>query len=246
LTVNITGPRLIFRRGVLLSLVAAFLIVSGATLAGAQDLVHDDVRINQVAHFGGDALYCVDSNKVATTNYPEMIDDGGMRLLNSKGQELWFLPAEDILVAIAEALDTNSAVLAGEGAGTHGPVRLYVYSDDGINPVFVFSGYDEYGKPNAFTFIPCIPVGPSPERSGDGEELCAQVYIGPSGKVRPTTVKGAEIDPPPPPPSLPPVPCDECPRYVSQDLALEYAKRHNGDVSATGIIVCKKDAHLYV
>ncbi len=201
------------RRAFITCLGALILILTGATLAAGQGMVQPDGRINQVAHFGGDAFYCVDSSFISTPNYPEMIDGGGFRLLNSGGQELWFVPAADILAAITESLANETAVLVAEGQGTYGPVRLYTYFD-GNAQQFVFSGYDEFGKTNSLTFVPCTPVGPTPHPAGPGEdpeELCTLVtetWVPGTGK-RVAPVLGAnggyyEY-------TYQQIPCDECP-----------------------------------
>jgi hypothetical protein len=137
-------------------------LVSGISLVSAQELVSGDLRINQVAHFGGDALYCVDTDFVATTSYPETTTDGGFRLLNSEGQELWFVPAEVINAAVAEARTSGKGVLVAEGRGSFGPVALYTYVIDDVEH-FAFAGYDEFGKPNSLDFTFCTPVGPDPQ-----------------------------------------------------------------------------------
>jgi hypothetical protein len=194
-----------------LTFIGAFvLILTGASLTSAADnLIQPDGRINQVAHFGGDALYCVDSNFSATTNYAEMIDDGGFRLLDIGGQVLWFVPAADILAAIDASVESKSTVEVASGQGTYGPVYLYTYFD-GKDQQFVFSGYDEYGKPNSLTFIPCIPVGPIPGEPGEaGEDLCTLIFVPPPNydkQIAP--VKGFQ--------SSQEIPCSECPNYFPE------------------------------
>jgi hypothetical protein len=96
-------------------------------------------------------------------------------MLNSNGQEVWFIPAATIDAAVAESIATDKSVLVAEGAGTYGPTSLYTYFD-GKDQVFVFTGMDEFGKPNSLTYQNCTPVGPTPERPGTkDEELCTLV-----------------------------------------------------------------------
>lgn len=133
--------------------------LGAALVLGEEDLVQPDGRINQVMHFGGDALYCVDRDFNATNQYSDF-GHGGFRLLNEHGQELWFVPATEISAAVAEAKTTGGGVLVGEGQGTYGPVSIWTYVTSARDDYFVFSGYDEYHKPNMLTFKFCIPVGP--------------------------------------------------------------------------------------
>jgi hypothetical protein len=155
----------------LLSFCLLMVLVSGISVASAQELISGDLRINQVAHFGGDALYCVDNGFIATTSYPDTTTDGGFRLLNSQGQELWFVPADLINAAVAEAKATGKGVLVAEGRGSFGPVALYTYVIGDVEH-FVFTGYDEFGKPNSLDFTFCTPVGPNPEVPAVVEEPC--------------------------------------------------------------------------
>jgi hypothetical protein len=59
----------VLARFVLMS-VALLLVFTGVSLVAGEDLVQPDGRLNQVAHFGGDAIYCVDDNFVSTNNFP--------------------------------------------------------------------------------------------------------------------------------------------------------------------------------
>jgi hypothetical protein len=194
----------------LLTLVIA---VSGVTRSEAQGLVQPDGRINQVTHFGGDALYCVDRNFVATNQYSDF-GQGGFRLLDSKGQELWFVPAADVAAAVAEAKETGKGVLVASGRGTYGPVTIHTYVTGEGDDYFVFSGYDEYGKPNSLTFKFCIPVGPIPERPGDGdsEGLCTLLLLQKpfAGKVIMPLLFGS-------PARTIPIDCDLCPNNPNND-----------------------------
>jgi hypothetical protein len=166
----------VLRKSSLLLLMALVLVFMGATLVAGEGLVQPDGRINQVAHFGGDALYCVDGDYNATNQYSDF-GQGGFRLLNMEGQELWFVPAAQISAAVAEAKETGKGVLVAEGYGTYGPVTIHTYVTDENDDYFVFSGYDEFGKPNSLTFKFCIPVGPIPSEPGEGEEPCYELPV---------------------------------------------------------------------
>jgi hypothetical protein len=117
----------------------------------------DDGRINQVHHFGGDALYCVDANGLSTNQYA---DFAAFRLLNISGSILWEVSAE----TLSEALATpDQGVLIAQGSGSFGPAWLWGVAPTGSDPVFTFMGYDEYGKSNSMTFTGCQSVGPEEE-----------------------------------------------------------------------------------
>lgn len=152
-----------------LTVIALMFVLMGASLTAAQDFIQPDGRLNQVTHFGGDAFYCVDRDFMPTQQYSDF-GDGGFRLLNAQGQELMFIPALQISAAVAEAKETGKGVLVGEGMGTYGPVQVYTYVTNENDDYFIFSGYDEYGKPNAIEFKFCIPVGPEPEEPGERED----------------------------------------------------------------------------
>ncbi len=143
---------------------AAFILVviMGVALTAAQDLIHPDGRLNQIAHFGGDAFYCVDADKNPTNDLEAFEEDGGFLLLDANGQELWFVAAADVAEAVATLEADSEPVLIASGQGSYGPVELYVYLA-GDEPEFVFIGYDEHGKSNSLTFRGCSPVGPGPD-----------------------------------------------------------------------------------
>jgi hypothetical protein len=140
-----------------LSIIFAVAITITATVLLA---IPDDGRLNLQAHFGGDALYCVDANMVPVGNYSAT--DGGFRVLKADGNELLFIPTADIDAAIADATTLGVRVLVGSGTGTYGPAALYVEIRDGI-PVFTYVGWDEHGKENQLEFANCEPVG-EPEK----------------------------------------------------------------------------------
>jgi hypothetical protein len=188
---------------IVLSLCLAGVILAGVgavLVLGQADWVQPDGRINQVAHFGGDALYCVDRDFNATNQYSDF-GQGGFRLLNSEGQELWFVPAAQISAAVAEAKVSGSGVLVGEGQGSYGPVMIYTYVTGDNDDYFVFSGYDEFGKPNSLTFKFCTPVGPDKP----------EPQTPPSAETQepPPPPPPAETQEPPPPPPPPPIETEE-------------------------------------
>ncbi len=191
------------RRLFVLPLASLCLMLVGVQFVAAADtLLQPDGRINQVAHFGGDALYCVDGAMQATNQYSDF-GAGGFRLLNAGGQELWFVPAADIAAAVAEAKTSGGGVLVGEGQGTYGPVRIYAYVTGDGDDYFIFSGYDEFGKPNSLQFKFCIPVGPIPHPDGPGESepeiWCTAISYKPLVGKAPTIISGNLQ-----------VPCDQC------------------------------------
>lgn len=136
-------------------LVVAVIITASALLA-----VPDDGRLNLQAHFGGDALYCVNASGAPVGNYEST--DGGFRVLNTSGNELLFIPTADIDAAIADATTLSVRVLVDSGTGSYGPASLYVEIRDGV-PVFTYVGFDEHGKENQLEFSNCEPVG-EPEK----------------------------------------------------------------------------------
>lgn len=199
---------------VLLIAVVSLLLV-GAQFVAADELVQPDGRINQVTHFGGDALYCVDRDFMPTNQYSDF-GSGGFRLLNSEGQELWFVPSATISAAVAEAKATGKGVLVAEGRGTYGPVAIYTYVTGENDDYFVFSGYDEFGKPNSLEFKFCIPVGPIPEEPGNGEEDETCTFVFWQKPVRTKLLGDAQGAPPPVPMEIP---CESCPNNpINWDL----------------------------
>ncbi len=140
---------------------AALALALTASVALADDLVQPDQRLNQVVYFGGDALYCVDSDYEATTNYGEMVG-GGMRLLDISGQELLFVPYSDVAAAVTESQTGGEGVVVATGSGSYGPVTLTAYSETAFpdTATFTFSGSNEWGKPESLTFTNCFPEGP--------------------------------------------------------------------------------------
>jgi len=112
----------------------------GITIVAARQFPFSDGRINQIAFFGGDALYCVDAQRLVTDNYDTMIDGGGFRLLNKDGQELWFISATDVTKAM-QATGDGMPVLIGNGKGGYGQTALYVNTAADGGRFFLYSGY---------------------------------------------------------------------------------------------------------
>ena len=140
------------------ALVPLLLIV--IVIVFARQIAQADGRINEVAHFGGDALYCVDANRNPTDQLPTT-DPKGFRLLNMNGQELWYVPGHDVEAALAKSVIGGDWELIAEGNGTYGPTSLHTYNVGGPNGIFyVFGGYDQYGKTNSLTFQSCR-IGPA-------------------------------------------------------------------------------------
>lgn len=123
---------------ILSALVIAILLVSGLALAAAQGA--SDGRVNPVDHVGGAAVYCVDANFTPAHHW----NQGGIRVLDGKGQVLLFAPAADITAA---GDPPEATVLVGTGANAFGALTLYYRPDS----KFQLEGTDEWDK--AFTFV---------------------------------------------------------------------------------------------
>lgn len=141
-------------------------IILLAGVALGQTLIHDDLRINQVHHFGGDALYCVDADLNPTSDFSTMMDGGGMRLLDQSGNELWFIPAADVSAAMDESIETGAYAVVGSGFGTYGPTLLQIQSNSDRAAAWIFDGFDEHAKPNQLTWDFCLFVAPG----GDSDD----------------------------------------------------------------------------
>ncbi len=106
-----------------------------------------DGRINEAEHVGGNAVYCVDHTWTPTSDGWE---DGGIRVLNGNGQEIFFASAAEIDAVGVPAVNTLLK--------TEGGLSLYRQPDGG----FSLNGLDEWGKPYTFVFYNCVPIGPIP------------------------------------------------------------------------------------
>ncbi len=144
------------RRGVALAVGILIMVFVGAAAVMGQQLVQSDKRINQVADFGGDALYCIDGNH-STTNDTKSWDH--FELLNANGQSLWTLPRSTVEEGLGMIKVGAPPVLLGSGQGTFGAINLYGNANPDGTPFFVFTGFDDHYKPNQIIFLGCTPVG---------------------------------------------------------------------------------------
>ncbi len=127
--------------------VPACLAVAIVSASDNLDPTKYDGRINQAEVLGGNAIYCIDNNGLSTSNG---WSDGGIRVLDSNGQIVFFAPAAEI-----DALgvpDVNTLI------ETEGGLSLYRQPDGG----FSLNGFDEWDKPFTFVFNDCVPIGPIP------------------------------------------------------------------------------------
>lgn len=141
----------------------AIVLLVGALVVAAVD---NDGRINVVHHLGGDVVYCVDAERNVASSYA----GGGLLLVNSDGQHLFFVPEADIN-AVPEFPDMNT--LIAEGMGSYGPVSLWRLT----NGRFELHGLDEHDKPYLFDWSGCAAVGEvrptptaKPEACGDSDD----------------------------------------------------------------------------
>ncbi len=140
----------------LVLVIVAVLFAVGLPLVLAQPWVQPDGRLNQVAHFGGDAFYCVDENHNPTN---QALESGqGFRLLNLDGQELWYVPPSEVDAVVSKVAPGQGVVLVAVGTGTYGATALYVEIEPDGRRFFTFTGYDEHGKTNSLRFEDCTPV----------------------------------------------------------------------------------------
>lgn len=174
--------------------IAAAIIVIGISAVIAQQVPFPDGRINQFSHYGGDALYCVDRVYQVTGDLPNVVNQGGFRLLNQRGQGLWYIPGADVTTA-SERIKNGNPELIATGQGSYGPTSLYVnISADGL--VFLFSGFDEHGKPNSFVFGSCGPQDKTPSFwSGPTSEATSAPTA--TGTLAPTATSTATNTPEP-------------------------------------------------
>lgn len=199
----------------------------GGILAGM-----GDGRINQVAHFGGDHIYCDSSSSVVV---PPAIPGGvsylvpGFFLLNSTGQVLWRVPGEAVLQALGTAELNGDPVLVAAGWRTYGPTTITVREATHaiyhtyIN-LFTFTGYDEWGHANNLNFTNCDPVAPPgqadlnpgapsteepkpPMPPTPGDEPTAEPTAEPTDEVLMCFDEVDEVT----------IPCDQCPGGYSEE-----------------------------
>jgi hypothetical protein len=107
----------------------------------------------------------VDKQYLVTMQLPDIVNGGGFRLLNMTGQHLWYIPGADVTKALDQLPNGGSPVLVASGQGTYGPASLYVNKDANNLNIYIYTGYDNFGKPNSFIFGSCIPQGADPSFS---------------------------------------------------------------------------------
>lgn len=129
--------------------------VLGISVVVGQQLVQKDGRLNQVTHFGGDALYCIDEADNVTNNSATF---DHFLLLDKSGQPLWTLSREIVEEGLGQIAPGGTAILLGAGQGSYGPVEMYGNAADDGSPYFIFIGFDEHGKENRLIFYGCTPV----------------------------------------------------------------------------------------
>ncbi len=159
---------------------SAEMCASLSGLPSYDQLEQADGRINQVAHFGGDAIYCTNSALNPTNDLSVMLNGGDFRVLDIHGQPLWTVPADQIAAAIAQQQASGQGVEVGTGNGSYGPVSLWVIgTDESGNPLFQFNGVDEHGKSNSLEFNRCTPVNPipSPGTHTSPEPALCSIYL---------------------------------------------------------------------
>ena len=201
------------RRRALLFIAAMFgVAVLGISLVAAQQLNFHDGRLNQTAYFGGDALYCVDKYFHATNSVQMFMDDGGFRLLSKEGQALWFVPYEDVEAAQDKLANDGVPVLIAMGQGSYGESALYANTEPDGDIFYIYTGFDEHGKSNSFTFYGCLPAVLSASQptltiaptltTAPTETMAPTLTTAPTETVAPTattepTLTPTEVDPGP-------------------------------------------------
>jgi hypothetical protein len=143
------------RRSLVTVTVLLLVLAIGISVVVGQQLVQKDGRLNQVTHFGGDALYCIDEAS-NVTNDSATFDH--FLLLDKDGQPLWTLSRQTVEEGLGQIRPGGTAVLLGAGQGSYGPVEMYGNAADDGSPYFIFIGYDEHGKENRLIFYACTPV----------------------------------------------------------------------------------------
>ncbi len=162
-----------------------------------------DGRINEVAHAGGNVLYCWDDNGLVTTDYSTgrivALSPDGQLLLDADGAELARLVA---LAESGELAETQRVTTATDRFGT-GEISLWVRTTG----QFMLTGTDEHGKAFDFQWRGCQPVTAPADEEPEETELPAEPTEPPP--VDPCEenpeAEGCIESPLPPPP-----PCIEC------------------------------------
>ena len=143
-------------RALIFGVAALAILILGSAVVSANPLVNSDKRINQVSDFGGDALYCMDAAQ-NPTNDSATFDH--FRLLSENGNELWTLSKKTVVEGLGSISYGGKPVLLGSGQGSFGVINLYANAAEDGTPYFIYTGFDEYGKPNLITFYGCSTVG---------------------------------------------------------------------------------------
>ena len=144
------------RRGLVLGASILIILIVGISAVVAQQLVQPDGRLNQIAHFGGDALYCMDEQDNVTNDSSTF---AYFLLRDENGQVLWTLSKEAVELGLGQITLAKTTFLLGEGDGTYGPVYLFGNAAEDGSPYFIFIGFDEHGKENRLIFYGCTPTG---------------------------------------------------------------------------------------
>ena len=129
----------------LVLLATAVALLSGVVSTRA---LENDGRLNLVHNMGGDAVFCVDANMIASDSFA----NGGIRLLSQSGQQLFLVPAA-VINAVPEMPLVDTRIAAGPGS--HGAVELWRLT----NGQFSMIGHDEHGKQFVFQWSGCQQVG---------------------------------------------------------------------------------------
>ena len=130
------------------------LIVILMIVMAAGVLAVKDGRINEVAHAGGNVLYCWDDHNLITNDYSTgrivALSPGGQLLLEADGAELARLVA---LANAGQLAETQLVTTATDRFGT-GEISLWVRTTG----QFMLTGTDEHGKAFDFQWRGCQPV----------------------------------------------------------------------------------------
>jgi hypothetical protein len=120
-------------------------LLLGITVTQAQDN-YGDGRINQVSHFGGDALYC---------------EAGvGCWVLDKNGNQLWDISQAAIDELFEQACESGTSVYQDVGVGTYGMMTFHISCYEGLPKTLELFGYDEWGKINSVKFATSYePIG---------------------------------------------------------------------------------------
>ncbi len=203
-----TPSHLFVRKRTLLLIIATV----AAALMTLTVVLSQAINTNGVPYIGGDQLVCVDSGGNPTTDYPDLIGGGELRLVNSGGQVLFTITAEQIADALALAQQGNGSALVATGAGTFGTAILWVVDANAAPPVFEFTGVENAGPPpklNTFRFTGCTPINREAQPEPDEETLCRLFeFYGETITFDRGEVEVEEVD------------CDVCPVVVTDETLL--------------------------